>query len=184
MPFRAKGSGSCCIPSWGPGSGALVKGCAWLGVCIPGSAWEAKGSGHAWEPSTGRSSSWAPRPPLPCVDLPGPPCGTGQEEGLQPLQGNSISVEPEIPSAEHSRRSRKSLATGKPFPADREHQSSGSPLMDRNLASRGLSQLPQFTWPAWGGAPQYGNPFSGCHSESHELPASSGSIALGSNPRL
>lgn len=84
----------------------------------------------------------------------------------------------------HSSHSRKSLTTGEPFPADREHQSSGSPLMDRNLASRGLSQLPQVTWPAWGGAPQYGNPFSGCHSESHEPPASSGSTALGFNPRL
>ena len=92
------------FPSQGLGASDLAKECAWPGVYIPGSAWVAKGTSHGWELSTGRSSSWAPLPSLhvwTSPDLPECSCGRGQEEeSLQSLQGNSISVESEVPSAE------------------------------------------------------------------------------------
>lgn len=69
-------------PAWpyqGPGAGDLAKECALLGVHIPESAWEARGSGCQWEPGTGqgggtgqtfrRPLSWAPFPCPACLVL-------------------------------------------------------------------------------------------------------------------
>lgn len=81
------------FPYQGPGAGDPAKECALLGVYIPGSAWEAKGSGCQWEPGTGQGDgngqtflpppSWAH---FPCPALPGhSEWRQGQEEDPQPL---------------------------------------------------------------------------------------------------
>lgn len=96
------------IPSQGPGAGDLAKECALLGVYIPGSAWEAKGSGCQWEPGTrqGGGTGQTSLPPpsqthCSCPTLPGPPWASlnaewqlwrqsQEEDDTQPPTENSI----------------------------------------------------------------------------------------------
>ena len=90
------------LPYREPGTGDLAKECAWLGVHIPGPAWEAKGSGCQWEPGTGREAEPdrpsplpllgtppVPWPPWSCLDLPEGSCGgrARRKWTLSPFKG-------------------------------------------------------------------------------------------------